>query len=53
MMEHFWVEQVSARISQHIVQLHGGRLEAEFAPEGGKRMVMGLLVTMDPPADVP
>ena len=32
-------------ISQHIVQLHGGRLEAEFPAEGGTRMVLWLPVT--------
>lgn len=32
-------------ISQHIVQLHGGRLEAEFPPEGGTRMVLWLPLT--------
>lgn len=29
-------------ISQHIVQLHGGRLRAEFPPTGGTRMVITL-----------
>ncbi len=40
-------------ISQHIVQLHGGRLKAEFPQEGATRMVMWLPVTMDQPADLP
>jgi len=38
-------------ISREIVEMHGGRIEAEFPPDGGTRVVVEL--PADVPADVP